>query len=1129
MAVRIPHCIQSWFFRLGMAATIVLLSGVLFPVKAAVQEANDNLNLESFSVLINFGEIGSYMFPAFYEEPDVLYLPVYDLFDLFKMYRKTSEEGTVIKGYVETEDNSFEVNARDTFILFNGKTTLFTSKDAVMDMGTLYIKTTVLKESFGFYFDFSFRNLSAKFTVDYELPVVKLKKLERNRSKLSGNEQGIVYDTILPRDYHYFRGGMLDWSVASTQSNQRVGDTRVEIAGGVELLGGETNVALNWSNKYGMNRAQQNYYWRWANNEARVVRQVQLGRVSTRSIASLLAPVDGFMFSNTPTTLRKALGTYEISDYTEPDWVIELYVNNILVDYTQSDASGFYRFELPIVYGLTNVVLRFYGPGGEIRSLEKRINMPYNMLPKGELEYRVSGGSVMDSTSSLFGKVEANYGVARWLTAGAGIEYLSSIFLHPEIPFVQMTLQPVPAVLITAEYAHNVRAKANINVNLPKNAALDINYSRYEPDQEAIIYNYIEERSASLSVPYRLSGVNGYSKATMRQNIYPNFEYNSAEWMLNANYRKLNVNMSHFINWSSSGSSNIYANLSAGLKVGKSINIRPSVQYNYSSRNFISFRAEMESRVFKSGHISFRYENNLLSGTSGVGMTFRYELPYMSTYFGGSWGNKQIQTSESVRGSFAFGSGNNYVHADRRNAVGRSGIAIDAFVDVNFNGIHDEGEPSSEPIRVRCSGGQQVLSDKDSIIRIVGLEPFAEYTLTLDESGFQNLAWRLPYKTVKVITDPNQFKVLPVSIQPMGEVAGMVYDENLNGIGRILVTFSDENGNELFRTLTESDGYYSYVGFKPGNYVVAVDSTQLSILKMTSTPVAVTVKPDVQGDIVDADDLMIQRIKTMEVKQEQVATREPEPVPPSSDNLLQYYILFDNNRDAMRAEYIGSLNQLVEFLKSNNDFSLEIQGHTDTVGAARYNQQLSERRANSVMRYLISKGVSADQLKATGFGEYYPINGNKTTIERAANRRVTFDKRIPGVEGMGATAGDLNEALMIAAIHQLETDSNPNLIESVPVSPDDPLLKTIQSLLSRKKTRDMMFLEFNDGSYIIQFGAFNTVEHANILLNKLKTLLNDNVRVVHELGYYKVQTKTIYTVENTIMVAKQVRLSGLME
>ena len=57
-----------------------------------------------------------------------------------------------------------------------------------------------------------------------------------------------------------------------------------------------------------------------------------------------------------------------MSDRTEPDWIVELYVNNVLVDYTTADASGFYTFQVPLVYGNTIVKLKFY------RALGRRKN-----------------------------------------------------------------------------------------------------------------------------------------------------------------------------------------------------------------------------------------------------------------------------------------------------------------------------------------------------------------------------------------------------------------------------------------------------------------------------------------------------------------------------------------------------------------------------------------------------------------------------------------------------------------------------------------------------------------------------------------------------------------------------------
>jgi outer membrane protein OmpA-like peptidoglycan-associated protein len=67
---------------------------------------------------------------------------------------------------------------------------------------------------------------------------------------------------------------------------------------------------------------------------------------------------------------------------------------------------------------------------------------------------------------------------------------------------------------------------------------------------------------------------------------------------------------------------------------------------------------------------------------------------------------------------------------------------------------------------------------------------------------------------------------------------------------------------------------------------------------------------------------------------------------------------------------------------------VEVGGHTDSVGSEAYNQGLSERRADAVRDYLMSKGVKASRLTARGYGESRPVASNDTEEGRAENRRV---------------------------------------------------------------------------------------------------------------------------------------------
>jgi outer membrane protein OmpA-like peptidoglycan-associated protein len=68
----------------------------------------------------------------------------------------------------------------------------------------------------------------------------------------------------------------------------------------------------------------------------------------------------------------------------------------------------------------------------------------------------------------------------------------------------------------------------------------------------------------------------------------------------------------------------------------------------------------------------------------------------------------------------------------------------------------------------------------------------------------------------------------------------------------------------------------------------------------------------------------------------------------------------------------------------------DVEGHTDSVGGHRYNQELSEKRAQAVVDYLAQKGVSASRIHAAGYGQTRPVASNAAEAGRAKNRRIEF-------------------------------------------------------------------------------------------------------------------------------------------
>jgi OmpA-OmpF porin, OOP family len=97
---------------------------------------------------------------------------------------------------------------------------------------------------------------------------------------------------------------------------------------------------------------------------------------------------------------------------------------------------------------------------------------------------------------------------------------------------------------------------------------------------------------------------------------------------------------------------------------------------------------------------------------------------------------------------------------------------------------------------------------------------------------------------------------------------------------------------------------------------------------------------------------------------------------------------FDFNKATLRADAIMKLDHAVQVMTENPGITVNVEGHTDSVGSDAYNQGLSERRAKSVVDYLVSKGIDAGRLIPSGYGESRPAASNDTDEGRAQNRRV---------------------------------------------------------------------------------------------------------------------------------------------
>jgi OOP family OmpA-OmpF porin len=117
----------------------------------------------------------------------------------------------------------------------------------------------------------------------------------------------------------------------------------------------------------------------------------------------------------------------------------------------------------------------------------------------------------------------------------------------------------------------------------------------------------------------------------------------------------------------------------------------------------------------------------------------------------------------------------------------------------------------------------------------------------------------------------------------------------------------------------------------------------------------------------------------------------PPPPPPLAEEqvCITLKIEFDFDKADIKPKYHDQIKQVSDFMTTYPDTTAVIEGHTDNVGTADYNQKLSQRRAESVRQYLVDKfGISPARLKSVGYGFNKPIADNGTAEGRAKNRRI---------------------------------------------------------------------------------------------------------------------------------------------
>jgi peptidoglycan-associated lipoprotein len=216
-------------------------------------------------------------------------------------------------------------------------------------------------------------------------------------------------------------------------------------------------------------------------------------------------------------------------------------------------------------------------------------------------------------------------------------------------------------------------------------------------------------------------------------------------------------------------------------------------------------------------------------------------------------------------------------------------------------------------------------------------------------------------------------------------LAGVTYLLRRDSAREILpntkVTLLDQEGEGMQEFVTGNDGKFLFRVYENENYTLIGETDGFITKRQPYTTVGKSVPLESLKDLVT--NITLDTILVLDRKEK-------------GRTFVLNNIYFEYNESYIRADAAKELDKLVTLLNDNPDLKIEMGSHTDSVASDAYNIELSQRRAESTVSYLIKKGIDATRLEAKGYGESKPIarntnpDGSDNPTGRQRNRRTEF-------------------------------------------------------------------------------------------------------------------------------------------
>lgn len=837
------------------------------PKEIKKEEVISSSEIDEVFLLFQYAGVVNANITALYKD-DEIFLPLSEVLDNLQINHEINMENSNVAGFYAKDKSEWVFDFTKKMFSSEWKSFHFSDKEFITGEMDFFISPRLLEQAFNFKTKLDYANLTLAVSADKTLPVYDRFLIEQKYFSFKNIPKQSPPPLIYKRNRSFLNGFVLDYSLTSTLFNNYKPYYSYSAGLGGEILGGDANILLRGFITENQNEINEELRWRYVLTENKYLTQISVGDLFAEGVNSY--SFRGIKITNEPFEPRRNIGPYLYRDKTEPNWIIELYINDQIIGITKSDAQGYYSFELPLGYGMSLTELKYYGPTGEFRSERKVFQIPFYFLPASELNYFISGG-YLEQTEEKFSQAAVAIGITNWLTNKTGFDIVDNRFYNKPIFFNSLSARISSNYLINLFTAPKIVNKVSANAIYFSQASIGLSYAKFKQNPLYNPSNIDEEIQGSFYLPVSIKSnianlqftydnlkLSQAKRDDYRFNVTFNFEEISP--FIGINYAKtLNPNSINEEAIISTGSllnvSGLFKHISF-LK-GNLMNVR--INYNLIKKRLDNFYVYFASTLLNYLRVQVSYERNFIQSLSNVQLQLFMDLPFTRYLFS----TNTTSHSQNLQGAIGYNFEANRVYFSNQPQRGRSTVMFQTFADDNGNNVLDPGEKIIQGADISIDAATRIEKNSDGTIIAYELNPYTIYTAKMNETKIKNPLYKVQYSEFSFMTDPNGMKIIQIPFFISGDVSGKVvryiYDEKtlVYGLKLIIINVNDQSKST---TSTFGDGSFYYFGLKPGNYTISIDPQQLQNMKLVSVPSEFnfSISADRNGDSVEDLEFVLQ-------------------------------------------------------------------------------------------------------------------------------------------------------------------------------------------------------------------------------------------------------------------------------